>query len=136
MIMLNGTKSVTVRTQFEALHCWADAPDVVLFLRNPHRHVFWVLATLAVDHGDRAVEFFCVKAKLDQLIKELFLSPSLVLGVTPNKTTDNLGMPTISASCEDMAECLANALSAEGYSVRQVIVSEDNENAGTFTVIG
>jgi hypothetical protein len=51
---------VWVTTQFTGFHHWAEAPDILDFLRQIHRHVFhiklWIDAT-----EDRQYEFFMVK---------------------------------------------------------------------------
>jgi len=47
---------VVVRTQFEALHHWPDAPDSESYLRQPHRHMFVVQAEIEVKHEDREIE--------------------------------------------------------------------------------
>lgn len=132
---LQGIKSIVVRNQFVALHRWCSAPGEVNFLSYPHRHTFHVLTTVEVGHGDRAVEFFCLQQEIDQIIRSLFFSNSALPGVVQPDGTLDLGLPIISMSCEDMAEHIANYVSRDGaLKVKQVIVSEDNENGGVFTV--
>lgn len=131
---LQGSKSIVVRNQFVALHRWDGAPAQVGFLGWCHRHTFHVLTTIEVPHGNRGVEFFCVQRQIDRIIEVLFFSEEPVTGVTPSSSCSDLSLPVISLSCEDMAEHIANVLAKAELRVRQVIVSEDNENGGVFTV--
>lgn len=131
-----GLKVVSVRTQFEALHQWVGAVEPVGFLANPHRHIF-VVSVSVVAGGNRAVEFFCLKAEVDEWIKALFLSDTPIAGVTPAIHHSFIRpLPIIGLACEDMAELIANRLLERGYLVASVVVSEDNENAGTYIVSG
>lgn len=105
-------RSIVVRTQFEGLHCYADAPQDVAFLRNLHRHMFYVEAELEVFHDDRELEFIQVKRTLNEAVQSL-------------KTHD------ASLSCEQMADIIIQHL-VHKYGRRQIIVAvfEDNENGG------
>ncbi|HPY55302.1 MAG TPA: hypothetical protein PLI14_06560 [Bacilli bacterium] len=110
--------AVWVTTSFEGVHRWPEAPPLVDFLRNFHRHVFYVKVTVLVSHNDRDVEFFTLKMHVDLVIKQ----------ITDNDF--NLGR----SSCEDMAKSIFTALSVihedqkPMYNVWSVEVSEDNEN--------
>jgi hypothetical protein len=114
---------IEVRTSFEGVHYWSDAPEAVSFLRHPHRHIFHVEATLQVGHDDRDVEFFLLKAEIDREIRILY----------PHWHTM---MPTIrrldSQSCEMVARKIFDYLSTEGYHPLKVLVREDQENAGIY----
>ena len=105
-----------VKIEFDGLHCWKDCPiPEVDFLGKEHRHKFYVTVKIGVDHDDRAVEFFMVKADLNRLIHELYLKTSLgnhILG---------------SRSCEMMAKEIHDGF-APHYNVLFVSVYEDNEN--------
>jgi hypothetical protein len=56
---------VIVKTQFEALHCYPDAPMEVAYIRTPHRHVFHVEAEVETFHEDREIEFIMLKQDLN-----------------------------------------------------------------------
>ena len=103
--------SVVVRTNFEGIHRFADAPQEVAFLQEPHRHIFNVEVEMEVFHDDRELEFIMVKRNLN---KYLYAKPF-----------------GIRHSCEQMARDIAKFLACE-YGERQIIVSvfEDNENGG------
>ena len=110
-------KTIVVRTRFEAIHCWPECPyDDVAFLRNPHRHEFWVEVEIEVSHNDRDIEFIMAKRKLNA-----FLAAS-------NKT--DLG----STSCEDIAESIMN--SGTFQRVQSVTVLEDGENGAKISKEG
>lgn len=102
---------IFVTTTFEGLHRWPHAPKQVSFLASPHRHTFHVKAWLRVDHDDRDLEFFMVKAKLDGW---LYAYPY------------DLG----TRSCETIARDLRERLVAEYGDDRDPIVevSEDGQN--------
>lgn len=103
--------SIVVRTSFEGIHRFADAPQEVGFLREPHRHIFSVEVEMEVFHDDRELEFIMVKHNLN---KFLFSKPF-----------------GIRSSCEQMANEIIEFL-VSIYGKRQMIVGvfEDNENGG------
>jgi hypothetical protein len=113
---------IKVRTTFEALHQWPEAPPSVSFLAHPHRHMFVVHATVSVRHGNRDVEFFTLKELIDQAVGWI---------MEKRGTRDvTLGLYLITQSCEDMALFIGNYLNQYGCIVKQVEVSEDGENSG------
>lgn len=96
---------VWITTQFPAFHKWDNAPDVVRFLRSPHRHLFHVKIGVEVTHNDRDVEFFMLKQEVEEFIEENYWGKS------------NVG------SCEMIAERLLTHFEAAFCEV-----SEDGEN--------
>lgn len=109
---------IEVSSRFIAFHQYPDAPEQVAFLREPHRHVFHVLAQLYVQHDDRDLEFFMVQAKLNAFLREW--------------EGENLG----ARSCEMLAEAIALYLEAcYPERVRLVSVSEDGENRGVMEYV-
>lgn len=126
-------KFITVKTSFEALHRWKDAPPLVEFLKYPHRHTFGVSAVFCVEHGNRALEFFTVKRALEEaLFHSLYCGPENSGDFRPEF---NLDMPTIEMSCEDMAATLFNFMVTEYPTLVSVTVDEDGENSGTATTL-
>ena len=103
--------SIVVRTSFEGIHKYSDAPQEVAFLREPHRHLFVVEVEMEVFHSDRELEFIMVKHNLN---KFLFSKPF-----------------GIRSSCEQMASEIITFL-VGAYGERQMIVGvfEDGENGG------
>lgn len=93
--------------QFEGIHSWPNCPiEEVKYLRDPHRHIFFITAHKEVSHNDRDVEFIWLKHRIEEYLKETY----------PN---NDLG----STSCE----MLANELASK-FDLMKCKVSEDNEN--------
>ena len=113
--MLN--KTIWVTSQFVGFHCWPSAPESVKFLRDLHRHVFQVKASVLVTHADRQVEFFILKSDLNKGIQSL----EKYLKKSPH------------LSCEAMAIYLLGYLQAKKYRVVGTQVSEDGENGALVT---
>lgn len=103
--------TVVIKTQFTAVHRWSDCPiESVAFLRNPHRHVFYV--TMKFDTmSDREIEFIDMKDKVNWHLRN-------------NYDGRDLG----TSSCETIASELLKTFDAE-----YVSVFEDNENGAEVT---
>lgn len=124
-------KQAIVRTQFAALHCWTNAPAEVKFLQCPHRHIFHVEVAVVVDHGDRAVEFFILREQVNTVIRQKLLANTSPYLFDAPEVIVNLGLPTMSGSCEDMAQFIAEHLTLMyNHQVSYVSIFEDNENGG------
>lgn len=104
---------IFVQSSFDGLHHWPEAPEEVSFLRSMHRHQFQVRATFAVEHADRELEFFILKARLNKQLEEL----AKCLRKNP------------AMSCEMMAEYLLQRLAP----AVEIEVSEDGENGAIVT---
>jgi len=124
-------KQIMVQTQFAALHCWPTAPMQVSYLSFPHRHLFKVVLLANVTHGDRAVEFHMVLRDLNSVIKDAFFK-ACGTGVYSSPSPDMNGLPTLSMSCEDMAELIGQRMQ-QFCDVASVLVTEDGENGGYTT---
>lgn len=106
--------SIVVRTNFEGIHQYTNAPEEVDFLRYPHRHIFYVEAEIEVKHDDRELEFVIVKRAINRFL---------------------FGKPfTVQYSCEQMAKDIIGMLE-EKFGERHITVGvyEDNENGGKVT---
>ena len=103
--------SIIIKTNFEAKHYWSDAPVEVAFLRNPHRHIFYVEVKMEVKELDREIEFFMLKKILDDYININYKGAEFAM------------------SCEMIAGGIKAYLENK-YQDRQISVSvfEDNEN--------
>lgn len=105
---------VFVRLQVEGLHKWADCPfEEVSYLRDLHRHVFFIEAYLPVTHSDRDQEFIMLKHEITEYIYDNYWDPIL-------KCHNFGGM-----SCEMIGKELCGA-----FDLSMCSVSEDNENGG------
>lgn len=100
--------TVFVTTKFMAYHRWKDAPPEVSFLRYWHRHLFHVRVDVPVSHGNRDVEFFTLKEKLQQHLRDVWEGTRFEF------------------SCEQIADALLAKFDAF-----KVEVSEDGENGAT-----
>jgi hypothetical protein len=104
--------SIVVTLRVEGIHCWADCPlEQVKYLRDPHRHVFWIKATKAVTHDDRDVEIIMFKEKIATSLSMAYYDHSL--------RCCNFG----TKSCEMLAKELL-----ENYYLDSCEVLEDGEN--------
>lgn len=110
--------AIEVKTQFEGLHCWPDAPAEVGFLRRLHRHMFHVVVRIPVTHNDRELEFIMVKRALDDFLRCNF-----------NKTADGVTVMN-RMSCEDIAKVIVDWVHTtyDRYDGVVVGVFEDGEN--------
>lgn len=105
-----------VSFQFRGFHKWNDAPAEVKHLRNRHRHVFHVTATIKQSHDDRDIEYIMLKRDLKNYMTSTF-SPG-----------EPIEFGTL--SCEMIAKKLVAYMRRE-YPKREkyiVEVLEDGEN--------
>lgn len=119
-------RNIIVRTQFAGVHLWADAPDVVGYLRSQHRHVFNIEAKISVDHNDRELEFIMVKAEIDKFMQE-YIEAKKQQVTRP----EELNLGSCEMMCEYLIEKLTEKYGNRDYTVR---VFEDNENGGEVIV--
>jgi hypothetical protein len=108
-------KFIVIRTRFEATHMWTDCNiEEVNFLKNEHRHMFYVEVKLPVTHNNRQLEFLTIKSGIDAFIEEELIS----------YVGKGDGHPSIGGkSCEDIAEAIC-----EKFKASFVSVFEDEEN--------
>lgn len=104
---------VEVKSQFEALHRWKDAPEPVKFLQDFHRHIFVVRVTVATKHANRDVEFFLLKKELDSIIKIHFVREPI---------------KALELSCEQIADIIQLELENAYITASKISVHEDDEN--------
>lgn len=112
---------VSVKTQFEGLHQWKDAPDEVGFLRDLHRHLFKVEVSVEVKHDDREIEFFILRRDVDSIIQGYLC------------VQERAARLPIVGSCEMVAREILEGL-IDKYDGRTLIVavSEDGENEASI----
>lgn len=109
-------KFIAVKLVKEAFHKYKDAPEDVSFLRNLHRHLFYIEVKISITHNDRELEFFQVKRVLNDYLDEYLKKTNKIVG-----------------SCEMWGEDINTFLNKE-YPNRKYKVSvfEDNENGMTI----
>jgi len=61
---------IFIKTQFEGIHSYPDAPEGVEFLKHSHRHMFHVRVWIDVFHNDREIEFILFKRYVESLLKD------------------------------------------------------------------
>lgn len=113
---------IQVKNVFSGVHYYANAPEEVSFLRNPHRHQFVVRTTLEVFNEDRELEFLLVKKAIyDYIMKEMGKDGSIDLG---------------GHSCEWLALKIAQFIQFKYGCHRQISVGvyEDDENGAIVTL--
>lgn len=109
----------TVRVKVAGQHHWPDAPDLVAFLRHPHRHVFTFEVSMWTGPG-REREFFHVQRDLLTFLSLRFGRAGLLTEFGER-------------SCEDLALIVLNEFDTPtglNAAIGRVIVWEDDENAG------
>lgn len=68
-------KKTTVFCTFkvEGVHRWANCPfPEVAYLRDLHRHMFWVKCVLPVNHDDRDIEFIMAKHQIKRYLENKY----------------------------------------------------------------
>lgn len=100
------TRFIRIKTQFEGLHCWPQAPVPDHYLRSPHRHLFVVEADVEVFHHDREIEINEATRWLDAVIpgfaNQTHATPS------NDRRSEPLDFGTL--SCEELATRTAEAI--------------------------
>lgn len=111
---------VVVTLQKELVHDWAGVVNAkglthdVSYLQYPHRHLFYIKATKAVNHDDRDVEIICLKNDMEEYLDKAY--PDKHMGHT---------------SCEMLAEKLVDQ-----FGLASCSVMEDNENGAVVMTTG
>ena len=104
--------SIAIRTQFKGLHKYENAPVEVAYLRDLHRHVFYVEVEMRVETTERDLEFILVRNALDDYL-------------------EHKAQFEETFSCERMAnEICLFLIKQYGERSMKCCVYEDNENGG------
>ncbi len=107
---MNLNKYIVIKTDFVGFHYWENAPDKFDYLRNVHRHKFYVTIYKKVTGSDREIEFIDFKKSITEHLREFY---------------ENKIFPY---SCEMIAESILKL-----YDCDKVYVFEDDENGGMVT---
>jgi len=108
------TTFISINTDFYGIHKYPNAPDEVAFLRNEHRHKFYVNATIEVFHDDRELEFIMVKNRINEFIA--------------NNITSMPVMYSCEMMCKDIIMFIESTYCTDTTRKIKVSVFEDNEN--------
>lgn len=110
-------KSIIVNLQLEGIHCWPKCPyPEVAYLKDPHRHTFYIECQKEVKKNDREIEIIIFKNKVREFL-------NLTFGFNEFKLLD-FG----TYSCEDIAEVLFNH-----FNLTYCKVLEDGENGACIS---
>lgn len=110
-------RTIVVKTQYEGIHCWPEAPDEVKFLRSLHRHIFNIEVEVEVHSDDRDIEFIMLKHTINHWLSLQF---------------DDDGVWQMGRlSCEQVAEMVIDLVQEKLKDKTRVMsccVDEDGEN--------
>lgn len=105
-------ETVVIKLQVEGIHFWKDCNiQEVMFLKEPHRHIFHIQCEKKVDHLDRDIEFIQLKRDVEDYLFANYHEPII--------RCHNFAQ----MSCEMIARILK-----EKFNLCFVEVLEDNEN--------
>lgn len=122
---------IIVKAEFEAIHFWEDATS---FLKFPHHHRFFVEFGVNTKPGDmdRTLEFFDIRNKLEQAIKEMLIRYDESSSSFPEHLRfDRLGYKVVKLSTEKMSDEILKAMEIVlglQRSFMHVKIMEDNFN--------
>lgn len=108
--------SIFVNLQVVGLHHYPDAPEEVMFLRYPHRHVFHIRVETPINHSNRDIEFLLFKKLCQGYFNDIISEKGIV----------NFGAKSCEMIAEDLIVHLQNVF--DKRRCYQVTVSEDGEN--------
>ena len=103
--------NILVSLQVEGFHYWKDAPEIVKFLRDNHRHIFHIEIEKEVSHADRDIQIILFKRSVLDFIKKIW-------GVKEREYVEFGG-----SSCEMIADIILTE-----FKCVKVRVTEDGEN--------
>lgn len=85
----------------EGFHRWESAPDRLFYLRQLHRHVFFIKARFEVKDGDREIEIIEAQNKIKEYLYSKYGNPCMFNGM----------------SCEHIAKDISDKFSADEVEV-------------------
>lgn len=68
-------KYVLVFLTVDGFHYWKNAPESSSYLKQTHRHKFFIRSWFKVQSNDREVEFFAKQKEIEELLLTTFGSP-------------------------------------------------------------
>lgn len=73
---------VVTHNRIEGTHYWKDAPQLVGYLKNEHRHIFHIRCEFAVKGLDREIEVILQQNKIRNYVKDKYGDPALFGGMS------------------------------------------------------
>ena len=111
------TRKIIVKLNVEGLHNWKDCdlPDV-MYLKNQHRHIFYIECAKVVCGDDREIEIITFKHQIKSYLEKKYGNADRVLDFEGK-------------SCEMIAAELLDA-----FELHRCTVLEDGENGAEVSV--
>lgn len=114
---MNEHVNIIVRLTIEGLHSWFTCDiEEVAYLKNKHRHMFYIECKKKVFHNDRQIEIISFKHAIKKYLLDAYSKDGLVC--------DFGGCSCESIACELMSR----------FSLCYCKVLEDNENGAECTI--
>lgn len=110
---------VVTKNYIEGLHYWKDAPTHLDYLRNKHRHVFYICCYWEVKHNDREIEIIETQKEVDSYFKKYYSNKYNMCDF------ENM-------SCEDICNELLSHYKEKG--LKRVKVLEDGQGGAECQV--
>lgn len=117
------TTTITVKTSFEGIHCYPEAPVEVAYLREPHRHIFGVCVEVEVFDDDREIEFIMLKHRIDEYIFKQ----------CGGRSVWYMGRMSCEQVAKGIVRMLFESLSNPTNRYIAVTIDEDGENGATVS---
>lgn len=111
-------KNIIVQLSVEGIHHWPTCNiKEVSYLKDPHRHIFYITCKKTVSHNDRDIEIIQLKHNILNVLNDKFWDNNQRL----------LNFDTL--SCESIAEMLVLK-----FDLSYCSVLEDNENGAEIFI--
>lgn len=83
------TQYVICALQMEGFHCWPEADGELAYLKNSHRHIFFITAEFPVHNANREIEIISQQNAIKRyLLSKYGMRMALViLGGAPVRTS-------------------------------------------------
>ena len=115
--------TVSIKTQYEGVHRYPEAPEQVAYLRNPHRHVFGVRVEVQVFDDDREIEFILLKHQVNDYLQSHFDGDGVW----------QMGRLSCEQVCKGILKYLFAFVKWPEQRFWSVTVDEDGENGATVS---
>lgn len=115
--------TVAIKTNYEGVHCYPEAPEQVAYLRSPHRHIFGVRVEVQVFDDDREIEFILLKHQVNDYLQSHFGDDNVW----------QMGRLSCEQVCKGILKYLFAFVKWPEQRFWSVTVDEDGENGATVS---
>jgi hypothetical protein len=129
-------RMVYCRFRLEGFHNWPDAPGMVSFLRDNHRHEFHFTISVEVTDMNREIEFITMKNHIISLIHGMYSHDISSAIIFEHRSCEMIANEILNKmESIDLYKILFTDEETGAVAKRQIIVevSEDGENGGIVT---